>query len=201
MATFVLLKIFGYGDAEKGVRTMNRVFLALLAATLISCSPAGQKSADVEPAIRNSLNQAGLENVSLSQDRDKGVVKLSGRVATEADKERAESIAKGQAAGQVVANEIEVVPPAAEHDAKAINEDLDKSIEKDLDASLTRNGMRRSVKDSVTNGVVTLTGNVPSQKERTRVEKIASEVPHVKQVVNKLDVKNQKATSRSGAGN
>jgi osmotically-inducible protein OsmY len=180
---------------------MNRAVFSLLAITLISCSPARQKSPDVSQGIRTSLNQAGLEDVSLNQDRDKGVVKLSGRVATEADKARAESIAKTQAAGQVVANEIEVVPKGAEHDAKAINDDLDKAIEKDLDASLIGSGLRNNVKDSVTNGVVTLTGNVASQTVRTHAEKIASDVPHVKQVVNKLEVKNQKATTRPGAGN
>ena len=44
-------------------------------------------------------------------------------------------------------------------------------------------------------GVVTLTGSVRSQSQRATAEKLAAEVPNVKQVVNELEVKNQKATS------
>jgi osmotically-inducible protein OsmY len=51
------------------------------------------------------------------------------------------------------------------------------------------------VKYDVKNGVITLTGNVSSQSKRALVEKLATTVPNVKQVVNKLEVKNQKATS------
>jgi len=43
--------------------------------------------------------------------------------------------------------------------------------------------------------VVTLKGNVPSQGQPATVEKLAQQVPNVKQVVNELEVKNQRATS------
>jgi len=42
---------------------------------------------------------------------------------------------------------------------------------------------------------VTLTGEVNSQARRGQVEKLAAAVPDVQQVVNELQVKNQKATS------
>ena len=48
---------------------------------------------------------------------------------------------------------------------------------------------------SVKNGVVTLTGEVNSHSTRALAEQIASSVPNVKQVVNDLQVKGQKATS------
>jgi osmotically-inducible protein OsmY len=51
------------------------------------------------------------------------------------------------------------------------------------------------VKHDVKNGVVTLTGEVSSQSERAQVETVAAAVPNVLQVVNELQVKNQKATS------
>jgi osmotically-inducible protein OsmY len=51
------------------------------------------------------------------------------------------------------------------------------------------------VKYDVKNGVVTLTGHVNSQSKRTMVEKLASDVPNVKQVVNELEVRGQKATA------
>jgi len=49
----------------------------------------------------------------------------------------------------------------------------------------------------VKNGVITLKGNVNSQSRRATVEKLAAAVPNVKQVVNELEVRNQKATSSS----
>jgi hypothetical protein len=52
--------------------------------------------------------------------------------------------------------------------------------------------LRRKVSDFP---AVTLTGEVNSQSRRAQVEKVASTVPNVQQVVNELQVKDQKATS------
>lgn len=163
--------------------------------TLAGCSSEPAKSPDVSDAIRKSLDQAGLKDVSVSQDRDKGVVTLGGKVAADTDKFQAETIAKSMAAGQVVADQIAVVPPGVESDAKAINSDLDKGIEKNLDAALIQNRLNKTVKYDVTSGVVTLKGEVNSQSKRAFAEKVATTVPNVKQVVNELQVKNQKASS------
>jgi osmotically-inducible protein OsmY len=161
----------------------------------VGCSGTPTKSPDVSDSIRKSLDQAGLKDVSVSQDRDKGVVTLGGHVAADADKSQAESIAKSIATGQVVANQIAVMPPSGESEAKAVNSDLDKAIEKNLDAALIQNKLHKSVKYDVKNGVVTLTGEVNSQSKRAQAEQIASAVPNVKQVVNDLQIKNQKASS------
>jgi osmotically-inducible protein OsmY len=131
----------------------------------------------------------------VSQDREKGVVTLGGHVANESDKSQAEAIAKPLAAGQVVSDQIAVIPPGAESDAKAINSDLDKGIEKNLDAALIQNRLNKGVKYTVRNGVVTLTGDVNSQSKRDQAQSIATAVPNVRQVVNELEVKNQKATA------
>jgi hypothetical protein len=106
-----------------------------------------------------------------------------------------EGLAGSIATGQVVANQIAVVPPGGESEAKGVNSDLDKGIEKNLDAALIQNKMHGSVKYDVKNGVVTLTGEVASQSKRDRAEKVATSVPNVTQVVNDLQVKNQKASS------
>src|ERR1022692_1730887 len=167
----------------------------LVVVTLVGCSGTARQSPDVSDSIRKSLDQAGLKDVSVSQDRDKGVVTLGGHVAADADKSQAESIAKSIATGQVVANQIAVMPPGGESEAKAVNSDLDKAIEKNLDAALIQNKLHKSVKCEVKNGVVTLTGEVNSEDKRTRAEKVATGVPNVTQVVNNLQVKNQKASS------
>jgi len=175
---------------------LSVTMLTLLAVgTLAGCSGTPRKSPDVSDSLRKSLDQAGFKDVSVSQDRDKGIVTLGGQVASENDKSQAESIAKSIAGAQVVADQIAVIPVGAEKEAKAVNSDLDAGIEKNLDAALIRNRMHDSVKYEVKNGVVTLTGEVNSQSKRDRAEKVATGVPNVKQVVNDLQVKNQKATS------
>jgi osmotically-inducible protein OsmY len=60
---------------------------------------------------------------------------------------------------------------------------------------LIQHKMKRDVRYDVNNGVVTLKGDVPSQAQRSSVEKLAEQVPNVKQVVNELEVKHQKASS------
>lgn len=170
--------------------------LALVAVgSITGCSGTSAKSPDVSDNIRASLDQTGLKNVSVSQDRDKGVVTLGGHVGNDADKLQAETIAKSFSGGQVVADQIAVVPPGVEKDAKIVNSDLDGGIEKNLDAALVQNRLHESVSFRVKNGVVTLTGEVNSQSKRGEAERTAASVPNVQQVVNELQVKDQKASS------
>ena len=168
--------------------------LFILAVTA-ACSDTPTKSPDVTDNLRRSLDQAGLKDVGVSQDRDKGVVTLTGTTASENDKSQAESIAKSIAGPQVVSDQIAVRPPGYESTAKKVDSDLDKGIEKNLDAVLVRHKLDSAVKYDVKNGVVTLTGHVNSQSRRAWVEKLATGVPNVRQVVNELEVKDQKASS------
>jgi osmotically-inducible protein OsmY len=177
---------------------MYRTFLPAIVLTALTgfmgCSTT-PKTPDLASNIRKSLNTPSLKDVSVSQDRDKGVVTLGGHVAGENDKAQAESIAKSIAGSEVVANEIAVLPPGAEHDAKTMGTDLDKGIGSNLDAALVQQRLRSGVKYDVKNGVVTLTGQVSSQAQRDQTQTVASAVPNVTQVVNELQVKDQKATS------
>jgi osmotically-inducible protein OsmY len=88
-----------------------------------------------------------------------------------------------------------VLPIGVEKEAKAVNSDLDQGIEKNLHAALIQNKMHDDVKYAVKSGVVTLTGEVNSQAKRDHAEKVATSIPNVQQVVNNLQVKDQKATS------
>jgi osmotically-inducible protein OsmY len=169
------------------------MFLAVLAFGILSgCSANSTQSPDIADSLRKSLDQAGLKDVSASQDREKGVVTLGGH---DRDKMQAETIAKSIAGSQVVANQIAILPAGAEKDAKAVNTDLDKGIEKNLDAVLILNKLHDTVKYEVKSQVITLTGEVDSQALRTQAGQIASSVPNAQQVVNEIQVKKQKATS------
>jgi osmotically-inducible protein OsmY len=163
--------------------------------SFVVCSKGSKLSPDVSASIRTSLDQAGLKTVSVSQDRENGVVTLGGNVGADADKAQAESIAASIAAGQVVSNQIAVVPPGNESAAKTVNSDLDGGIEKNLDAALIQNKLHKGISYDVKNGVVTLTGEVNSQAKRAQVEQVVTAVPNVKQVVNELQIKDQKASS------
>lgn len=167
----------------------------LVVGTLVGCSATATKSPDVSDSIRKSLDLAGLKNVSVSQDRDKGVVTLGGHVAADGEKSQAESLAKSMAGTEVVSNQIAVLPPGSESDARTMNAALDKGIDNNLDAALIQQRLRQGIKYDVKNGVVTLTGEVDSQSKRAQIQTIASTVPNVQQVVNELQVKNQKASS------
>jgi hyperosmotically inducible protein len=169
--------------------------LAIVAAGILTGCSHDAKSPDVSENLRTALDQAGLKKVSISQDRDKGVVTLGGNVASDNEKAQAESIATSMANGQVVADQIAVLPPGVENDARAVNSDLDKGIEQNLDAALIQSKLHDQVKFAVKNHVVTLTGEVASQSQRRDAAKVAASIPNVQQVVNELQVKNQKATS------
>ncbi|HXP83805.1 MAG TPA: BON domain-containing protein [Bryobacteraceae bacterium] len=170
--------------------------LAMMAVgTLVGCSTTPPKAADVSDSIRTSLDQAGLKDVTETQDRDKGVVTLGGHVTGGDDKAQAESIARSFAGNQVVSNQIEVIPLGVESAAKKVNADLDKGIESNLDAALIKARLHESVSYAVKNHVVTLTGDVDSQSSRAQAEQVALAVQNVHQVVNELQVKRQRATS------
>jgi osmotically-inducible protein OsmY len=129
----------------KTLKLLVTLLPLLIVGTLLGCSST-TKSPDVSDGIRKSLDQAGLKDVSVSQDRDKGVVTLGGHVPSDGDKSQAESIAKSIAGGQVVSNQVGVIPPGAESEAKTVNSDLDKGIEKNLDAALIQHRLNKSVK-------------------------------------------------------
>jgi hyperosmotically inducible protein len=171
--------------------------LALLTiGTMAGCRGTSTTSPDVSDTIRKSLDQAGLKDVTVSQDRDKGIVTLGGQVTNANDKAQAESLAKSFAGAQVVADQIAVIPAGQGKEVSAVNSDLDQGIEKNLDAALIQNKMHQDVKYAVKNGVVTLSGEVSSDNERSAAEQLATAVVNVQQVVNDIQVtKNRKASS------
>jgi hyperosmotically inducible protein len=179
------------------MKSMKIVAIGLIAFVItvaLACSNR-QQAPDVTSDIRHALDQAGLKDVKVGQDRVKAVVNLSGDVATDADKTRAETIAHSIAGDQVVSNEIGVRPNGDQGTARKVDSDLDSAVDKSLDATLVQHRLKDNVRYDVKNGVVTLKGRVASEAQRTSVEKLAKDVPNVKEVVNELDVKTRRATA------
>jgi hyperosmotically inducible protein len=180
----------------KTSKLLFTVLMLVALGTMVGCRMGPAKSPDISDNLRKALDQAGMKEVTVSQDRDKGIVTLGGQVESENDKAQAESLAKSLAGAQVVADQIAVIPAGQGVATRAVNSDLDQGIEKNLDAALIQNGMHGSVNYEVKNGVVTLSGDVNSDHRRTGAETVASAVPNVKQVVNALRVvKHRKASS------
>lgn len=177
---------------------VSSLFLCLALAAGVACSNK-EKSPDIKANVEQALNQAGLKDIGVSQDRDKGIITLTGNVGSDAEKTQAQSIAQSIAGSEVVSNEIAVRPAGDESTAKTVDSDLDKAIDKNVDAKLVEMKLDHGVRHDVKNGVVTLKGTVASQATRARIEKATSDVPNVKQVVNELEIKNQKATTTHGA--
>ena len=144
------------------MKLMKAVAIGLLAFVMsvaVACSNR-QQAPEVTSDIRHALDQAGLKDVRVSQDRVKAVVSLTGDVATDADKARAETIAHSIAGDQVVSNQIGVRPNGDQSTARKVDSDLDSAVDKNLDAMLVQHRLKDNVRYDVKNGVVTLKGNV-----------------------------------------
>src|SRR6266568_4328631 len=72
---------------KPSLATPRHVLLIFLYPPLTRNPP---KAPDVTSDIRHALDQAGLNDVSVSQDREKSVVTLTGKVASDDDKSKAE---------------------------------------------------------------------------------------------------------------
>ncbi len=154
--------------------------------------------ADSKDAVNNSLTQNNLGAIHVSQDRDKGVMTLTGTVPTEDQKTQAESIAKEAAPTYTIADQIAVVPPNNADNMKAANSDTDNAIEDSFKAEMKKNRAlsKQDISVKSKNGSVTLTGSVRTAAEKREAEALAKKVPNVQQVVNEIDVKGRRHSNR-----
>jgi osmotically-inducible protein OsmY len=140
--------------------------------------------------VKNAEKQVGFNDVSVDVNKEKGVVTLNGRVASEEEKTRAGQVAQAVAGELVVANQLSIEPPGVASQAKEIEGNIDDSIDKQFKALLIANHWDKDhISYKSKNGVLTVKGHVADMQERVDVEKVAATVPHVTQVVNELDVK------------
>ena len=125
-----------------------------------------------------------------------GVATLDGVVRTEADRQRAESIALEVRGVESVVNELAVAPPltvAAIDDAEVSTQQENSNIEDNVEQRLRMDaalGSReiRVVADGLTN-TVTLSGTVSTEEEKERAGRIAVSAFPVGQVRNQLEVR------------
>lgn len=148
---------------------------------------------DEKSAVTNSLNSNNLSAVSVSQDRDKGVMTLSGNVDTDQAKSQAETLARQAAPDYTIADEIGVRPPQASN-AGSVASNLDSAIEDNFKATIKAHEALndQSISGSSKNGTLVIKGSVKTAAQKKEVEALAKKVPNVQQVVNELEVKPRK---------
>jgi hyperosmotically inducible protein len=160
----------------------------------VGCSKQRASNPSMKDNVENSLKQAGFDKVNVDEDRDKGVITLKGDVATQADKERAESVARQAAGNSVIANEL-LVAAGDQERAEKVAGQSDDAIESSFKAYIAENKLENQhIRTEVKNGVLTLNGDVDTTEQREKIEADAAKLPGVTQVVNKLAVKGAKGT-------
>ena len=153
---------------------------------------------DEKSAVTTSLNTNNLNNVSVSQDQEKGVMTLSGNVDNADAKAQAETLAKQAAPDYTIANEIGVRPPQVAN-AGAVASNLDSAIEDNFKAAIKahQNLDDQSIHASAKNGTLVIKGSVKTAAQKKEVATLAKQVPNVQQVVNELEVKPGKHSTPS----
>ncbi|MBZ0059216.1 molecular chaperone OsmY [Leclercia adecarboxylata] len=129
-----------------------------------------------------------IKSTDISVETDKNVVTLSGFVESQAQAEKAVSVAKGVEGVKSVSDKLHV-RDGKEQSAKGYAGDAATTSE--IKAKLLADDIvpSRHVKVETTDGVVQLSGEVESKAQSDRAESIAKAIDGVKSVKNDLKVK------------
>jgi osmotically-inducible protein OsmY len=159
----------------------------LVAAAIAACAGAAcQRGPDTEGNLRKALDQANMQQVTVSVDDDEHIVHLKGVVGSMADRTRAQEVADAVVgtSGRVL-NELTV---------KGLNDttagDLDDDIQEKLDKMIDNDPAlkQRDINFEVVNGMVTIKGDVRTADEKNRVGDMTKAAPGVKDIANGLQI-------------
>ncbi len=174
------------------------IFATIVAAMLIlsGCNRQNQHP-DVKDAVDSAMTAHGLGVVKVSQDREKGLLTLSGDVESADQKAQAEQVAKQTAPDYTISDEIGVRPIGAESQAKAVDSSLDDGIENNYKAALKahKNLDDQSISYDAKNGTLVLKGSVKTRAQKSEADKLAKAVPNVREVVDEIEVKPDKGST------
>lgn len=133
------------------------------------------------------MTDPGISPMAVSVDTEDGVVTLFGTVNTAADKARAAKEVAQIDGVKRVANELQVVPDVA---AKGVAESDDRvtaAVRKRIDERPSLSDSKLTLRTE--NGVVRLTGEVATQRDRLTALTVARGTPGVKSIIDDLAVK------------
>jgi hyperosmotically inducible protein len=177
--------------SRPGISAIAVFAASLLIMFALTACDRDNKHPDVKDAVNTAMTRNDLGVVKVAQDRDKGVLTLSGDVETADQKAQAGNIAAQTAPGYTIANEIGVRPVSQESQAKAVDSNLDDGIESNFKASLKahKDLDNQHISYDAKNGTLVLKGSVKSPAQKTEAQKLAKAVPNVKEVVNEIEVR------------
>ena len=167
---------------------MKLSLIAITAALVISLAGCERRSASdttITTAVKNKLAADPTTSAAkIDVDTSNGVVTLSGKVPTTAEKSEAERIARNTQGVRQVVNNI-----SAEGGEGGVGGTLsDAAILTSIKSQYMTNGIVGTNVD-VKNGEVTITGEVENPQEKSRAEEIARQASGVKSVKNLLTIK------------
>ena|SRR5438876_1906186 len=156
----------------------------LLSVAFLACK-SGPDDATLTATVQAKLAaDTTLATSRITVDAKSGVVTLTGTVASEADKAKAETISKGVDGVKSVVNSLTVKAPVVNATPPPVTEDT--KLKTDVTAALTKYGIT-GVTVTVASGEVTLAGDIPKAKLQDAIK--AANEAHPKKVVNKLNAK------------
>lgn len=161
------------------------VVVAALVISLTSCERGAMTDATITATVKSKLAaDPGTSAARINVDTLNGVVTLSGAVPTIAEKSEAERIASNTSGVAQVINNI-----AIERGEGGVAETLsDATMLANIKTQLVANGIIGTNVD-VTNGDVTITGEVDNAQEKSKAEVIARQASGVKSVKNQVTIK------------
>ena len=134
-----------------------------------------------------------VKATAVTVDTDDRVVTLRGKVRTAEEKLAAEQIARGTDGVRGVNNVLQVVSEGQRRLVDARDGDIKQSVKNRLEADAMLKEADISVRSDA--GVVTLKGNVPDTRARTRAADLTRGVSGVKSVRNELKAKDTRAAA------
>jgi osmotically-inducible protein OsmY len=176
------------------MKQLSRVACALLVAAAVS---ACDRAPDPGDQVRDALEAANIDDVSVNYDRNSRAIHLTGSVESADVKNRAEQVAtRAVGTSGNILNELTVEGTAGEKQADdhdgTIRSQLNDMIDKD--PALTD----RDVNFDVNNGAVEIKGSVASAAEKTKVGEMVRGVHGVKDMANGLEIRPDEYRKSSG---
>ena len=134
----------------------------------------------------------GVNTHDLNVDTVNGVVTLHGKVATQAEKAKAEDVARGIDGVKQVKNLLQVLPTSQRAVVQRSDDEIKKSVEAAFKANRRVNDSGIKV-SSVNNGVVLLGGKTKSMAAHLESVQVANAVRGVRRVSTEVEVENPAA--------
>lgn len=129
------------------------------------------------------MTSDGVSATDVNVDTNDGAVVLHGKVGTEMEKQRAETLTRGIDGVKSVKNLLQVVPPSQEKAVKESDSNIKTAAEKALKADKSLNDISIA---SVNDGVVLLSGKTDTMDQHLRAVRTVAKTRGVKRVASEI---------------